>query len=60
MTAVERNRKWVERARWWSRQADAIERDLPSRRDGEPKSMAELSVELWRGLADNIEKEMTA
>lgn len=60
MISVDENRKWVERARWCRRQADETERDLPPRGEGEAKSMAELSVEFWRGLADNIEEGMIA
>ena len=54
MTSVEGKRKWVERALWCRRQADETERDLPPGGEGESKSMAELSVEFWRGTAQNI------
>lgn len=60
MTAAESNRKWAERARWCRGQAIEAARDLPPRHGDEPKSMTELSVEFWRGLADNIDKGMTA
>lgn len=54
MTSAERKRKWVERALWCHMQADERARDLPPRGEEESKSMAELSVEFWRGMAQNI------
>lgn len=58
MTA-DKIRIWRERVRWCIAQADAIERDLPPRSDCDPKTMAEMSVDFWRGMAASIEKELT-
>lgn len=55
MTADE-NRKWRERALWCLAQADATEGALASRREYEPKTMAELSVGFLRDMAANIAK----
>ncbi|MBJ7575675.1 hypothetical protein [Luteimonas sp. MC1828] len=54
MIAADANRKWLERARWCHRQADEAERDLQPRGVDEPKSMTELAVDFWRGMALTI------
>lgn len=44
-----------ERIMWCIEQAEALERDLPPRHEWEPKTMAEVGAQWWRGMAELME-----
>ena len=60
MIADNRKQVWRDRARWCIEQAIETERTLQPRGECEAKTMAEVSVEFWRGMARDITESLDA